>query len=116
MTKIAMCRRCQEPLVSTMMFRKAEFYCVNCGATYGYLEPVPATETPELLSRMDANRTEFENLAKGHIGDGAYHMDDCETCRTKHEPHLYHATPEELAEDQAARARLRDRAFDGVDA
>lgn len=48
---MATCHVDDEPLVSTMEFPGAEFYCVVCGRTYGFLSPKPAEATPELEAR-----------------------------------------------------------------
>ena len=64
---MATCPRCAEPLVSTLAWDKAEFYCLSCGGHFGFLDPVGAPETPELLARMEAVRAEFHALAAGAL-------------------------------------------------
>jgi hypothetical protein len=39
------------PLVSTIVFAKAEFWCPYCGRKYGLFEPDPAEDTDELKAR-----------------------------------------------------------------
>ena len=55
----ATCRTDGEPLVSTFEFPGAEFYCVSCQRKYGFLEPVPATETPEIVARHKELRAQY---------------------------------------------------------
>ncbi|HVL49908.1 MAG TPA: hypothetical protein VM754_00200, partial [Actinomycetota bacterium] len=61
----ACCPRDGEPLISTLEFSGAEFVCVVCGQTYGYLAPTAKPATPErearhgeLKERYDAERAE----------------------------------------------------------
>jgi hypothetical protein len=110
---IAMCRVCpNEPLVSTMLFRRAEFYCVSCGSHLGYLDPKPAEPTPELDDRAHAVQQEFDTLSKGALSLGGMHR-DCSTCMEHRQPHIEHATPDELKASVAAYERLRERAAKG---
>lgn len=57
---IATCPRDGEPLISTMKYRGAEFYCVVCKGKFGFMAPVPKTATPELLDRLKELETRFE--------------------------------------------------------
>jgi hypothetical protein len=105
MTKIAMCS-CGEPLVSTIVFRKFEFYCISCGRMYGYFEPQGVEETPERLDRLHSVETEWKRLSMNLIGDGA-HYKACAACLN--EPHSRHATTDEWIADEASRKALEDR-------
>jgi hypothetical protein len=50
---MATCPKDDEPLVATLEFRGAEFYCVVCHTKYGFLSPKPAESTPLLEARLD---------------------------------------------------------------
>lgn len=105
--QIAMCV-CGAPLVSTFAFQGYEFYCLECGRQYEWLEPRAQPATPELEARHDALRAEWrEHAARKLLIDGGYHR-DCERCN-RGEPHIAHATAEEIAADREARAWLTDR-------
>lgn len=104
--KIAMCRRCGAPLVSTMAFRQYEFYCLDCGWLCGWLDPTPGESTPELVARTEADAEEWKVLSAGLLADGGHHK-GCEPCRK--EEHRLHATEAEIAADVAARARISAR-------
>jgi hypothetical protein len=67
---MACCRRCAAPLMSTILFRGYEFYCLICGAKCGFLDPAPAPATPELEQRHDELRAEFEQLSAGMQPEG----------------------------------------------
>lgn len=57
---MATCYNDDEPLVSTLEFPGAEFYCVICGTKYGFLGPKPAEATPELEARLAELRTRYD--------------------------------------------------------
>lgn len=60
---MAMCPSCKtEPLVLTFKWPGAEFYCVVCGRTFGFLDPRPETPTPELVAHQLANKAKFKEL------------------------------------------------------
>lgn len=65
--KTAMCRRCDVPLVATFAFDQFEFYCLDCGGKYGFLQPKPADETPELVAECDRRLAEFTENASALI-------------------------------------------------
>lgn len=56
---VATCPVDGEPLVSTFEFPKYEFICVVCDRLYGFLQPQPAQETPELMARHDELREQY---------------------------------------------------------
>lgn len=56
----AVCPVDGEPLVSTLEFRYAEFYCVVCKNKYGFLDPHPAEPTPELDARHAELRAQYD--------------------------------------------------------
>jgi hypothetical protein len=57
---MAMCPSCNEPLVSTLEFRGAEFLCVPENKLFGFLSPRPAEATPELDARLKELETQYE--------------------------------------------------------
>lgn len=67
---MACCPCCDEPLVVTLAFRFKEFYCVCCGATWGFLDPNPKDPTPDLMARADELREEWVQLSKGLVTQG----------------------------------------------
>ena len=50
-----------EPLVSTLLFEQAEFVCVACGRTYGFLSPSSAPTTRELQKRTLEHAARFRS-------------------------------------------------------
>jgi hypothetical protein len=108
---MATCPHDGAPLIATCAFRKAEFYCLECGARLGFLSPAPAQATPELNERYEALQAEWDQHAGAALlGDGAWHR-DCPKCEVGvGEPHRAHASAEELAAHEAAIAWLEQRA------
>lgn len=66
MSALATCPRCpaSTPLISTMVFRGAEFYCLDCGKRFGFLSPRPETATPELVEKLNHYVKEWQE----HVG------------------------------------------------
>lgn len=91
MSRVAMCR-CGEPLVMTLHWARYEFYCLSCGKHYGFLDPTPADETPELLERVAAIEAEWnENAGRKLLTDHAW-IEGCDKCEGRGEYHVEHAT------------------------
>lgn len=91
---MACCPRpgCGAPLILTLAWSRNEFYCLECGGHYGWLDPVAQQPTPELDARYAALKDEWDAHAGGLIGDGV-RLQGCPLCRS--EPHSAHATEEE---------------------
>lgn len=109
-SRIAMCA-CGEPLVATFAFRGYEFFCMTCGRKYTYFGPQGQDATPELIARSDAAEAALRAIEKDTIPGGMYRLGSCDACKA--EPHLTHATPEELVASEAAYGKLaaiRERA------
>jgi hypothetical protein len=60
-------RGCDTPLVMTMAFRGKEFYCLDCGRLYEFLEPRRLDTTPEVDAAQKAAGAEFTNLTQGDL-------------------------------------------------
>lgn len=109
---VACCPRCEGdvPLVSTIAFTKAEFYCLDCGGTFGFLDPRKAQNPgPELDARMAAYEAEWaENAGRKLLTIHSWHT-DCEACKVGGEYHHSHATEAEHQADAEARAWLTAR-------
>jgi hypothetical protein len=58
--RFATCRFDDTPLISTFEQPGAEFYCMTCGRYFGFLDPKPATPTPELTAQYEALRARFK--------------------------------------------------------
>lgn len=65
--QIACCPRDGAPLISTMAFRKAEFYCLDCGGRIGFMSPRGKDETEENLAVMNAYQKEWDDNVDGKL-------------------------------------------------
>lgn len=114
MSKIAICPACTAPLVSTFHWRKKEFYCLDCGRLWDWLQPFNQDETPDNLARMEAYIAEWcEHAGARLVTVGAW-REDCPLCKDPAtgrmlDSHDHHATPEEWAAHGEAIDWIRGR-------
>ena len=102
---MAMC--CNKPLVPTLMFSYAEFYCLHCKSTYGMLEAPQSVEvTEELNDIRTAQKKQFQELSKDCVPRGCK-FQKCEQCQ-KGGYHSEHMTDEERRASDAAYQKLHD--------
>ena len=93
---------CGTPMVSTLMFSGAEFYCVMCGGTEGIFGGDSVESTPELEQELDENEAKFKEVAGDCIPAGCY-FHKCEKCQPPGaEEHFLHASKEDLEKSDAA--------------
>lgn len=62
---MACCPRCEEatPLIGTIVFYQAEFYCLECGGRFGFLDPRTADPSPELSAHHARLQAEWDEHA-----------------------------------------------------
>lgn len=105
MTKLDVC--CGKPLVGTLIFPGAEYFCTVCGNAYGMFgAPNRVDATPEMLALHESLAERFRAVAKDCIPFGAQ-LRDCPKCCGS-EPHHHHATDGEMEASDAAYRALRD--------
>ena len=102
--RISVCN-CGAPLISTFMFSGAEFYCIECGSHFGMFGVERKQETPELKKRLKKNEAKWEKMKKGLLTGGVM-FTWCDTCSKTNEPHLNHATKEEITAHEQALEKL----------
>lgn len=106
---VACCPRDGAPLISTMLFPEAEFYCLDCGGRFDFLQPRGKPETPELLEDMRARETEWNEHVQPRLRVVRAWLADCDQCKPGGEYHEAHATGEERAAHERALTWLRER-------
>lgn len=108
--RMACCPSCETPLISTMAFPGAEFYCLECGNHVGYVMPLGKEETPEILAAYEALKAEWdEHIAGKLIAPGSWRI-GCPSCESgTREQHSLHATEAERLADGEAREWLTAR-------
>ncbi len=95
---------CGTPMVATIMFSGAEYYCVICGETQGIFGPAETVpETRELIDGAERNDKLFKQAAGDLIPMGAM-FPNCEQCRK--EQHGNHASQEDLKKSDEAHKLL----------
>ena len=109
LTRMAMCPRCDVPLISTMAFSGSEFYCLDCGAHLGFLSPRGREATPELNARYEALKAEWDEHAGAKLILSGGWYEACPDCRVGGEPHSAHTTDAEREAHQKALEWLRER-------
>lgn len=105
--RLAVCRADGKPLISTMMWARFEFYCLECGRKYGYLDPAGVKHDEEAEAAYQKVKAEWDELSAGIMPEGRFWRKDCPLCTG--EAHLDHASAEEVEANKAARERLRAR-------
>lgn len=101
MKKIAICRHCGEPLISTLAFVGSEYYCLMCGATYGYLDVQTCELSEGLKYTHNIYKKIFKLIYKDFIPYECY-QNSCEKCKSFKETHIEHATQKELFKSKMA--------------
>jgi len=82
------------PLIPTIAFDKYEFYCLECGGQFGFLDPYGIGENGPLNELYAAMYKEWLKLTQGHLIP---------------EHQQSSVTPERLVLHEAAMGRIRDR-------
>jgi transposase len=105
------CPGCAAPLIGTMAFSGAEWYCLECGRHVSYVGPVRLEPNDETRSRYEALQAEWDEHAGSKLMPrGAFWKKDCPQCASRPAAgHLEHATQEEIEADELAREWLKER-------
>lgn len=102
---IAICPQCNNPLISTLLFAQAEWFCMGCKNTYGLFYSETVQQTPELHAKLKQDLKEF-NTFKNDLYLGGEKINGCKLCREKNEPHIRHLTEEERNKCIEARNKI----------
>lgn len=94
------CPDCSRPVLPTMVFNQAEYYCPSCKHAFGLLDVASVADSAELVEEKVALSEQYEPFLKQCIAYGMKRM-DCDKCN-QGEYHRDHATTYEvLASDRA---------------
>lgn len=94
---------CGKPLVHTMIFSGAEYFCPDCKGQYGIFGAPEQIEAIEANRQLQAERqAAFLEMRKDCIPYGSQRI-DCDKCGGW-ENHRNHATPEEITASEVAYA------------
>jgi rubrerythrin len=107
--KIWTCPTCSAPVISTFVFPKKEWICLECGWLGEFLQPRHTPPTAELEGRLTALDAEWANHAGDFLVSGS-RLRSCPRCSAGEDyDHPAHATDEERERDSAVRAWLVER-------
>lgn len=103
---IAVC--CGTPLVCTMMFSGAEWYCIKCQTFLPLFDAERIDWTPGLAQEQEENKDWFYEVTADYMPLTAYRS-GCENCDpSTGEHHIDHATDEEKEKSKAAYTKLNE--------
>lgn len=106
--KLATCPNDGTPLISTIVFSGAEFYCIECGQKFGWLSPRPVEPNEENNAWYERIKAEWDE----HVGNkllGRFWRDGCDQCSQRKGYHCVHATEAEIEADRKAREWMQQR-------
>jgi len=90
---------CGTPMIYTLIFRGAEFYCIKCGYTKGMFNIMEQVATDKLFRERKENCDLFAVASIDCIPSGT-HLDSCEKCQQ--EEHRMHVGKEALDKSDSA--------------
>ena len=98
--------QCGNPLISTMLFSGAEFFCCECKAMVGFIN-AERVDNPseELIEKHRTDLAWFREAARDYIPTGD-RLSTCEKCRNGEGDHIDHVTEEQLQKSREARTRI----------
>jgi len=106
---LRLCDRCEHPLISTMAFRGAEWYCPNCGMVAGMFSGHRVKVTPSRIRKHEGDLRWWAGVRK-HLFIGGECLVGCPKCEAViREPHTRHLTDEEKEKQAWALAQLEAR-------
>jgi uncharacterized protein (DUF983 family) len=105
----AVCPHCGAPLIGTLAFAKYEWYCLECGRHYGYLEPKVGADTPGLAMRAESLQAEWDREIRGKLIPERGYLNNCQACAAHLDYHMDHASDTQLAAHQIAFLYLEGR-------
>lgn len=104
--KVGLCSHCRFPLVSTLVFRYVETYCMNCGGKFGMMDVAYADVSVKIAPFVAKAKRRFGQVRRYLIGGGMRRR-DCEECE-KGSEHLNHATVKEKKKYTWALNKLKE--------
>lgn len=97
---------CGEPLIPTFAFSGSEYACVVCGRTFAMFGADSQPDTPALVARYEELLSVWQENTRGLLSGGVM-LRTCSDCSRFFEPHICHASPDELAAHERALAWFR---------
>jgi len=102
---IACCPNCDNPVISTIQFPRAEWFCWACKWTGGIFDAKSKDLTASNQKKLDADQKTFDKASEGYVGVGC-RFTKCEKCKNNNEDHRVHWTDEEQTNHSKAKALI----------
>ena len=99
---------CGSPLIFTLAFPYAEWYCLNCGGASQFLGRDEAEMTPELRAEIAITTGVWKVIRKYFLPMSSFAKDGCRKCeKMGGYPHREHLTEQEKLRDKLATRFLK---------
>lgn len=98
-------------MVPTMVFPQAEFYCICCGLSAGFLDAIPKDPTKPRLKKLAKFEREWDENVSGKLLVPGVYRTGCSKCNPlKREHHEKHASKKEQKASEEALKWISNRA------
>lgn len=107
--EITICRDCGTPLLWTFRWAYKEYFCMNCGGTWGMMGAgISVEETPELKLKYRIVKRIWDSLYKGGLllPVSRYTRKDCKKCEAGGD-HNDHLTKREIRNNKIGERLLK---------
>jgi hypothetical protein len=101
----AICINCYTPLIYTLCFAGAEYYCLNCGETFGMFDVSARELTKGEIIKLKVMIKVWTTLYRNMIPRSAYTKSNCGKCKIQRD-HNLHLNKEEIIRDKIASKML----------
>lgn len=103
--KICVCPVCGNPLIATMAFAGAEWFCWECRWKGGVFHEKTINSAPELEKKLEVDTVKFDEI-RHDLWLGGQRVAGCKKCEKRKELHAHHLTKKEKARCERARGMV----------
>lgn len=103
--KISVCPNCDNPLISTVAFAGAEWFCWECRWRGGIFYEKSVGRTTELVEKLKSDNMKFDEI-RSDLWLGGERVSECKKCEDGKERHVHHLTHKEKERCQRARGMV----------
>ena len=102
---IAVCPNCENPLIATLAFAGAEWFCWECRWRGSMFNSKDIDSTPELVKKLKSDTSKFDEI-RDDLWLGGECIIGCKKCKERKERHAHHLTKREKERSERARAMV----------
>ena len=103
--QIHVCPNCENPLIATLAFAGAEWFCWECRWKGGMFYSKDIVSTPELIKKLKSDTAKFDEI-RDDLWLGGERVTGCKKCEVGNDRHVHHLTKREKERSQKARAMV----------